>query len=543
MLGAPQLASAQSLPDPLRTKWWVIDLGMPCGCESAAADIPRVASSVNDCGEVVGSVDKAPEIEDCKLRGFGWQLCDTLAGFPNRQAFDFNDLFPSPMFATISEAHSINNDALVVGAAAEFDYDPKLPTMWDLLSRSGGSPEEECDFGTTDVVHLSASAGIARSVANHAAPSSVGEFSALPESAWFADPVGPNAASNLPDQSWGSLARGVEWMPGSSDFRAVGEVTLSSGAKRGASWDFGTSTPVLTLLGDLFSGPFAVNTARANAVNSGGEAVGFAVQNLNTQTAALWEGAPLAPFNLGAAFDSSETSEALSISEPDASGVTHACGRSPSLSAGVVWRRDALGVWSGVATTTLQLRHAPGGLPVGCTPDANPCEWSIERLNDVNALGWMAARGTLNCCAFPERALLLVPSPCQADISGDNAISSTDLSMLLSAWGPCAPPCAADIDGDDVVGASDLSALLTAWGAPCTLDAVCASVSCERGGERTAARAEPDAALMAAVALFGFESTEEFSAWLASLPESLARSVGESLLWQLEIHNNTGGAE
>ena len=57
------------------------------------------------------------------------------------------------------------------------------------------------------------------------------------------------------------------------------------------------------------------------------------------------------------------------------------------------------------------------------------------------------------------------PNPCPADISADGAVTFTDLTLLLSAWGPCGG-CAEDVDGDGAVSFSDLVALLGAWG-PC----------------------------------------------------------------------------
>ena len=44
-------------------------------------------------------------------------------------------------------------------------------------------------------------------------------------------------------------------------------------------------------------------------------------------------------------------------------------------------------------------------------------------------------------------------------------VGFSDLTALLSQWGPC-PGCAADVDGDGEVGFSDLTALLSQWG-PC----------------------------------------------------------------------------
>ena len=56
---------------------------------------------------------------------------------------------------------------------------------------------------------------------------------------------------------------------------------------------------------------------------------------------------------------------------------------------------------------------------------------------------------------------------CPADIDGNGAVGFSDLSALLSAWGPCGAVCPEDISGDGQVGFADLSALLNAWG-PCS---------------------------------------------------------------------------
>jgi hypothetical protein len=58
-----------------------------------------------------------------------------------------------------------------------------------------------------------------------------------------------------------------------------------------------------------------------------------------------------------------------------------------------------------------------------------------------------------------------VPASVPGDLNGDGSIGAPDLSILLSAWGPCAPgaPCPADLNGDGAVGPQDLAALLAAW--------------------------------------------------------------------------------
>ena len=57
-------------------------------------------------------------------------------------------------------------------------------------------------------------------------------------------------------------------------------------------------------------------------------------------------------------------------------------------------------------------------------------------------------------------------APNPADLDGNGSVGSSDLTILLGAWGGCPPkgPCIADLDGDGSVGAGDLTALLAAWG-------------------------------------------------------------------------------
>jgi hypothetical protein len=56
--------------------------------------------------------------------------------------------------------------------------------------------------------------------------------------------------------------------------------------------------------------------------------------------------------------------------------------------------------------------------------------------------------------------------PCPADLTGAGSVNSSDLLILLNAWGPCGKSCPADLDGDGTVDSADLLILLSAWG-PC----------------------------------------------------------------------------
>jgi hypothetical protein len=56
------------------------------------------------------------------------------------------------------------------------------------------------------------------------------------------------------------------------------------------------------------------------------------------------------------------------------------------------------------------------------------------------------------------------PACCPADLDCNGIVDASDLSTLLSSWGPCSG-CNADIDQNGAVDAGDLATLLGSWGA------------------------------------------------------------------------------
>ena len=81
----------------------------------------------------------------------------------------------------------------------------------------------------------------------------------------------------------------------------------------------------------------------------------------------------------------------------------------------------------------------------------------------------MTALAALTAVVLPVRAGGEVV-PCPADITGDGAVDSADLTVVLADWGQCpqggSTGCLADFDGDAAVSGVDLHILLTSWG-PC----------------------------------------------------------------------------
>ena len=72
---------------------------------------------------------------------------------------------------------------------------------------------------------------------------------------------------------------------------------------------------------------------------------------------------------------------------------------------------------------------------------------------------------------------------CFGDLDNDDVVSSSDLGLLVSAWGGCSKdpkfPCCADLDGNGVVNSADLGLMIGAWG-NCPVDP-CEGVDCNDG--------------------------------------------------------------
>lgn len=97
-----------------------------------------------------------------------------------------------------------------------------------------------------------------------------------------------------------------------------------------------------------------------------------------------------------------------------------------------------------------------GSLALAClelslAPDCN--RNGIPDANDIAA----GTSSDANADGIPDEC------GCPADLDGNAAVDSADLTTLLAAWGACGG-CPADLDGDGAVAAGDLTAMLAAWG-------------------------------------------------------------------------------
>ena len=86
--------------------------------------------------------------------------------------------------------------------------------------------------------------------------------------------------------------------------------------------------------------------------------------------------------------------------------------------------------------------------------------WTILGVGSITDSRAMLASG--RPIGDPVTKLLrLVPDRAE-DIDGDGSVGSSDLGILLSAWGEMGGP--ADLNGDEMVDSADLGQLLSAWG-------------------------------------------------------------------------------
>ncbi len=91
----------------------------------------------------------------------------------------------------------------------------------------------------------------------------------------------------------------------------------------------------------------------------------------------------------------------------------------------------------------------------------------LENVREIRPDGTILCDGltTLNGRADQNVTVILTPAfPPVGDLDGDGVVGSSDLIILLGAWGRCRGECPADLDGDGVVGTSDLILLLGNWG-------------------------------------------------------------------------------
>lgn len=119
----------------------------------------------------------------------------------------------------------------------------------------------------------------------------------------------------------------------------------------------------------------------------------------------------------------------------------------------VIWREDL-----GMVDLAAFMR-ARGMLPSG---------WeSLASVTAISADGRsVGGYGTFNGQrrGFMAVALSFDSVGCEGDVDLDSAVSGSDISAVLAAWGPSPVPSRPDINGDGWVDGADLGSILSAWG-------------------------------------------------------------------------------
>ena len=524
---APE-AIGQGPPDPIRIKWWIIDLGVPCECAGYGCELSAIATSVNECGVVVGQTRKLHGIVPCNRQAFVWSLCDGMFGLPTREIQTLRSLCSPPLpTVTQSEAWHIGDSGEAVGAAISGAATLLGGFRWDLSTLAPSGAEPDCDLGTVDHEYVRIAQSTAFGVTSSAPVVIAGTDNPAspPRAAWMTSALGPASTVQLADLGFGAQARDVERLAGNV-VRVVGSVADAFGNEFPCLWENPTSTTAPATLGTAAVGGGTGGWGTAHAVNPSGDVCGLAVSGSfgAPEHAHAWLMPSLAPIDLGALVTGQVPSRAMGLSPRGAGGATTIVGWTDDAGPlGLIWwtAGGPSPSFSSVTANDLVLRTPPAALP-DCWGNAVP---SALRLYSVNSRGWMAGEGQ-----YPlgrTRAIILVPSPCQADIDGDNDVDAADLSALPAAWGACtALPCASDLTADGAVNAADVAELLNQWGRACTLDTLCGQEGCS---QPAADRNDTHPAVQRATEALGFDQLPEFARWLTELPDEQARSASEHL--------------
>jgi hypothetical protein len=485
-----------------------------------------VATSINDCGEIVGYTTKLVDGDDCGSRGFLWTICDTLEGVPCRQMWRL-DLLVGPAFTPAHEsaAWSINNAARIGGGLRWGGGTVMIPAWWDMLQQTG-SATNACDLGEFDSSVIGSQPGTAYGVSFPTAFDLVGALETGSTADAFA--ANPSAGS-----AWTILA--------TPDARALGVVDIGSVTTivgkvgtQAVVWQEAASGHVPTVLSVPPSSGLG-SFAEARAINFDGEIVGtFASGPAPLVSAAIYwpSQAAVAALLPSGNWDSTR---ANSITASDSAGAVTVAGSAFDQSIGAVWfRRSGGGPWSSALASELQcgLPSVPGTLP--------GMGGSIREFHDVNSSGWMVGEYQPPDASH-ARAVLLVPMSCQADLSADGFVDAADLAALGIAWGACvSAPCPSDLTGDGFVDAQDMARLLLEWGRDCRYESFCDSYSCEARGTPRGEERAVSGTVLSAIGMFGFAECGDFCEWLDELPEDSSCCVRQMLYEALEAIDQGG---
>ncbi|MBL9147683.1 MAG: hypothetical protein JNM94_03225 [Phycisphaerae bacterium] len=456
-----------------------------------------------------------------------------------------------------TEGNEVNNAGVVAGAAEIFDGKnaPQRPFVWDLATYDSGTGlatgfaigvAEDGTGAATDVndgVPAQVVGTMTRVVGSTPFPYAFSHsFGSSPTSFVELEPFPGQLYSSAQSASVSSSS-GDALVAGTSSENNTGFPPVTCDDQlgwNGIRWtllDPPPAPPADPYVKDdvredfLTSGPIDLLLwkTESRAVNSSGMTGGhyFDPELSCKRRAAFWSAGGIAQ-DLGGltGLDPLAETTVNAMTDVDSSGGLIIVGTDQFTIDGVVWWRS-----SGAAAFTATLASSL---------DLHPCEWSIESLTDINEKGWIVGVGrhsSPTTFGGKQRALLLVPDTCVADLTGDDFVDGADLGALLGGWGVCPTPtntqpyCLADLNCSGGVDGADLGILLGAWGNTCVLcdeGFQSMAMSTAESGDGSASINGP-AAFLSAIGMFGFVDVDEFAEWYSELSSAEHASVAEAI--------------
>lgn len=545
-------AAAEGVMDPRLRRHRMVVLPAPVGCSYRSILLPL---GLNDCGEVTGLVVSDHGESACTDRPFVWTLCGRFDLGANT-AWNLAELASEPSWR--GAGYDVNNEGTVVGTLGEslFPFDGQ-PWLWDLTTFD--APSGPLGVGGSFALGTGA-IGEARAI-NNDSPAIVAGWTktgTAPERG-FRYRVGdsPSAIVQLPlfasDPGHLALAEpntesGPERIFGGS----LGGVTggfpacLNAVHDEALVWEIGTPTTVDALIEDVTTpSDLTFWQGRALAANPQGQSAGWRRQTEQfddcTQRGVFSEddGTPI-EVGLIAPIPSDHETEVRGMTGADNDGnrvlLVGADVTGPS---GVFW-------WRNPATGDFEAEiFGESPWPIEFDVVGGATLEAVQTLTAVNGSGWMLGLCRFDSSPF-DRACLLIPDPCPADLDLDGEVADADLGLVLSAWGPCVGPgyCAGDLNYDGEVDGADLGLLLSAWGECEFLTKVCANTPCSQAPMEAQSFSEgpvsEDEALVALLLSAGFASAGEFVAWTGSAHTSQIQAMG-TLIGEIANEQAGGG--
>jgi len=119
-----------------------------------------------------------------------------------------------------------------------------------------------------------------------------------------------------------------------------------------------------------------------------------------------------------------------------------------------------------VGEQTMTRRIAAGGGYLAQEPAEADFGLGDHEFVDRVEITWPSGEATTLFAVPSDQKLTIEKGACCAiaDLDFNGVVDASDLTTLLSAWGPCVSVCQGDFNHDGVVNGVDLATLLTGWG-------------------------------------------------------------------------------